>query len=695
MTINRKLSTKKACYTFIFILISQLISKQEVTAFVATTSRIYVGSTTPSDPPQCYDRLSRRHALLRDQEPQEIDKDYDNFIKFATSDADDHPHPPSSSKDQTQQKIEAQQKQIDVLMEMIQSQNSNGKADFNPSAEDSTPSSLPPLKVMLFIDGTWLYYSIHEREDDQCPIMARYGKGWQYKYFFDWKALPGVICAALQDQDRGWSSHTTQPDPSTGINHPRRPRPMEIVRASVFTSYKADTPKTSFRYQMYQDMINANYDVHLMETVGKAEKCVDIQLAVEMLHYATVPDAYDVALLLSGDKDFMPALVRTRQKGRRVGIVSMRRGCNRALFESPNVKDYNVIWIEDYLDKLIKRKPANQLCKQNPHLSSFTLMKILNDFISKSGVSRVNSRDVGLYLKHMMVGDRSVSEEVKQSYGGLYQFLIISGAYVIIQIDDEERKRKRNSDRASYWVALRDGANQKLLEEAKHTQFTKDEKIFFDQYSFEPLQGKKEYYYFTTKWTDNSTTVNIAEPVLELPEIDQINKPGDISVDAPEEPAHDYNTFTMVRLKEVCRERGLPVSGKKSELVERIVTDIGERSSHQLQEGSREPIKSDHTPPRPEDYLHGLVLEYLQASGGRASSRDVGRYLAANKATEERMNNERARISALQELKELFGGLKQYVMQSPTFFYQEQNTQEDPHDFSFVVSLKASDPSVE
>jgi hypothetical protein len=219
MTIKKISLKKKACCTFICILISQLLSKQEVTAFVATPG-IAVGSTV-SNHPRFSDRVSRRQALLRDQEPQEIDKDYDNFLKFATSDAD------ASSKDETQQKIEGQQKQIDMLMEMIQSQK-NGKANFDPSTDESTPSSLPPLKVMLFIDGTWLYYSIHEREEDQCPIMARYGKGWQYKYFFDWKALPGVICSALQDQDRGWSSHT-QPDANTDMNRPMRPRPMEIV----------------------------------------------------------------------------------------------------------------------------------------------------------------------------------------------------------------------------------------------------------------------------------------------------------------------------------------------------------------------------------------------------------------------------------------------------------------------------------
>ncbi len=49
-------------------------------------------------------------------------------------------------------------------------------------------------------------------------------------------------------------------------------------------------------------------------TTGYHEKCIDISLAVEMLHYATVPGAYDVAILVSGDKDFIPALSRIRQK---------------------------------------------------------------------------------------------------------------------------------------------------------------------------------------------------------------------------------------------------------------------------------------------------------------------------------------------------------------------------------------------
>ena len=61
----------------------------------------------------------------------------------------------------------------------------------------------------------------------------------------------------------------------------------------VFTSAKKETDPNSIRMRMFREMANANYDVHMMQTVGQGEKCVDIQLAVEMLHYATVPNAYD------------------------------------------------------------------------------------------------------------------------------------------------------------------------------------------------------------------------------------------------------------------------------------------------------------------------------------------------------------------------------------------------------------------
>ena len=71
-------------------------------------------------------------------------------------------------------------------------------------------------------------------------------------------------------------------------------------------------------------------------------------------HYASTEGAYDVAVLLSGDKDFMPALQRIRYKGKQVALCSMRNCCSRDLVDpGSHVRDFEPIWLDDYLDYLI------------------------------------------------------------------------------------------------------------------------------------------------------------------------------------------------------------------------------------------------------------------------------------------------------------------------------------------------------
>lgn len=562
-----------------------------------------------------------------------------------------------SNLNNTIAQIEAKQKELDLLVEALSSKKSDSaskKIQDRPVTESSQITA-PPLKVMLFVDGTWLYYSLHERGDDFCPIVQRYGKGWQFKYNIDWSALPRVLCKALQEQDKsqGWSTMIS--DGPGNIN-----RPIEVVRVMVFTSYKADTPKHSFRYQMFQEMLNVNYDVQMMETEGKVEKCIDIQLAVDMLHYATVPDAYDIALLLSGDKDYVPAMVRCRQKGRKVGLVSMRSGCNRALRERSDIKDYDVIFLEDYLDDIIKPKTTNQMRKRKPSISQYVLMRIVSDFIWKSGMSRVSSRDIGKYLKVLEVGNRGVLAEIKETYGGLYQFLVVSGIFVV-----------ESGQNKAFWVALREDADLGMSEEVQNTKFTASERQFMSDYTLDTLGDDKDKFYWHSIQDSDSTTgsvTSIASPSFERTDTRQ----------EEEERSIDYSTYTVLKLKEVCRERSLPVSGKKADLIERLKED---------DESKKDKDIISHADLDPQDYLHGLIMEYLHVKGGEASSRDVGRYLAANSASPKGglTKDQNTRVSALQELKKLSGSLKQFLSQSNSF---EVSDRIDGDVFEFLVRSK-------
>jgi uncharacterized LabA/DUF88 family protein len=84
------------------------------------------------------------------------------------------------------------------------------------------------------------------------------------------------------------------------------------------------------------------------------EKCVDISLAVEMLYMATVPGAYDVAVLVTGDKDFIPVLEKTRLLGKRVAIASVRSSASVDLVQpEARLRDFDVIWLDDYIDELV------------------------------------------------------------------------------------------------------------------------------------------------------------------------------------------------------------------------------------------------------------------------------------------------------------------------------------------------------
>ena len=56
---------------------------------------------------------------------------------------------------------------------------------------------------------------------------------------------------------------------------------------------------------------------HRYLTKYMTEKCVDIALASEMLYLTTVPDAYDIGIIITGDKDFIPALEKVRLRAKR------------------------------------------------------------------------------------------------------------------------------------------------------------------------------------------------------------------------------------------------------------------------------------------------------------------------------------------------------------------------------------------
>lgn len=87
-----------------------------------------------------------------------------------------------------------------------------------------------------------------------------------------------------------------------------------------------------------------------------------------------------------------------------------------------------------------------------------------------------------------------------------------------------------------------------MIDEFKRTQFfTREEKQFLEEYTKDKYLAKAQY---------SHTTYTSDEDYM--------------SSQAEDEPPPDYSKMTVAELKEICRERNLLVSGKKSDLVQRL-----------------------------------------------------------------------------------------------------------------------------
>jgi len=262
-------------------------------------------------------------------------------------------------------------------------------------------------------------------------------------------------------------------------------------------------------------------------------------------------------------------------------------------------------------------------------------------------------------------------DEIKAVYGGLYQFLILAEIYLVEA--DSRRAFK------AFWVALQSGdkmTEEEVEERTGERNLSPDEKKFLTAYKqWVPNDKNKEYQFTMTEPDLNSQQLCDVSATRGHPESSETESSSSSSSSSS---SVDYNALTVPELKELCREMRLKVSAKKKiELIERIEAHMSSKE--------QEPEKKTGQSNNPQKYLESLVQEYLHASGGQASSRDVGRYLAANKASYERSRNEGSNtgqgMSALAELKEIYGSLNTFVKKMPYLYI----TSAPGHEFNICI----------
>eukprot|EP01036_Dinobryon_divergens_P023786 gene23786-32172_t len=194
---------------------------------------------------------------------------------------------------------------------------------------------------------------------------------------------------------------------------------VEIVRTSVFTSMRPDTIVGCPREIMIDGFYEANFDVHKFVTKYMTEKCVDIALASEMLYLTTVPDAYDIGIIITGDKDFIPALEKVRLRAKRVAICSVRYNCNKDLANAESrIRDFDMIWLDDFVNSLIvPRTKTGTTDAENK------LLDVILNCIKDNG-GHMFSRSIGRVLHDAPLGNGlNALTALKGSYQSLRLFL--------------------------------------------------------------------------------------------------------------------------------------------------------------------------------------------------------------------------------------------------------------------------------
>jgi hypothetical protein len=225
---------------------------------------------------------------------------------------------------------------------------------------------------MLFIDGSWLYRTTPRLSYHYRSSLHPGSPGSASDYKMDYGELPRVVAKTIGER--------------LGIPD------VDIVRSHLFASIpvNADPLDAALvsRQQDFFDMLKEeyHYEVELFpidfrgrrirpqdrdpsDSFSPQEKCVDIALASVMLYLAAIPQAYDIAVVVLGDRDYLPVLQHVRRLGKRVAIVSGKGACPPEFsdpLDAARVKDVDIVWLDDHLAELELRYEPQQLECQSP-----------------------------------------------------------------------------------------------------------------------------------------------------------------------------------------------------------------------------------------------------------------------------------------------------------------------------------------
>lgn len=188
----------------------------------------------------------------------------------------------------------------------------------------------------IFIDGTWLWHNIM-------------GLNLDFPQRFDLGKLPITLNKYIANR---LNVIISRGNAILSISIPNNVH--ELDKLSIFRRENfLNVLESKFGYIVERYSIDFKgrrlhkQDRHRNDKWEPKEKCVDISVASNLIYHAAV-NSYDLAILITGDKDFIPALNKVKALGKRVMIASFKQSCSQDLIDG-----YDIIWLEEILPELI------------------------------------------------------------------------------------------------------------------------------------------------------------------------------------------------------------------------------------------------------------------------------------------------------------------------------------------------------
>jgi len=187
------------------------------------------------------------------------------------------------------------------------------------------------LKAMVFIDGPWLGKSLEY-------LARKRGKRTLYTNRLDYGPIWQAICDHIHSQ-LGFEVDLVRAYFVASHADPETVGEGSQTAAKKIVGRLGELRRVN---RMSLELYAYGYGGHEFKSKDKdepddgyqaKEKCVDVALATKMLYFAALPAAYDVAVLVTGDQDYVPVVRAVRSLGKRTMLASFLEvdACARVL----------------------------------------------------------------------------------------------------------------------------------------------------------------------------------------------------------------------------------------------------------------------------------------------------------------------------------------------------------------------------